>query len=286
MRELDYVAPSSVREACLLLEEHDGALALAGGTDILVGLEAGKISPKLAVDLSRIPGLAGIEETAAAITVGALTTMTAVSRAEVVKRFFPALAFAAGAMGCWQVRNLATLGGNLCNASPSADTAPPLILYDAVALIDGLDGPREMPLAEFLTGPGCTDLSGGEILVGVRVSKPSPEFRSAYVRRALRKSMDIPIVNLAVGVTLDDGAVTEARLVLGAVATTPIRALEAERLLVGSPLDEEHIAAAAVAAAAASRPIDDVRASAQYRRQMIEVFTRRALLALAEGRGE
>jgi CO/xanthine dehydrogenase FAD-binding subunit len=283
MQELAYSRPLSLDEACVLLAEQKGAVPLAGGTDILVGLEAGRISPAILVDLSRLPGLDAIAETATAMEVGAMTSMTQICRSPVVRKSFPALFSATSQMGCWQVRNRATLGGNLCNASPSADMAPPLLLYGAVALVHSVSGRREVPLDDFFTGPGSTVLGRGELLVGVRVSKPSAGFRSAYLRRALRRSMDIPVVNVAAGLAVTDAVVHGSRIVLGAVAPTPIRATQAEELLDGRPADPARLEEAARMAADEARPITDVRATQEYRRAMVEVFVRRTLEELVRG---
>jgi carbon-monoxide dehydrogenase medium subunit len=248
----------------------------------MVGVQSGRIVPRHAVDLTRISGLDDIVDTGDAIEIGALATMTDVSRSEVVRRYLPALAQAAGAMGCWQVRNLATVGGNLCNSSPSADTATPLVLYDAICMVSGgAAARREVRLAEFLTGPGSNSLELGDILTGVRVAKPEEGWRSVYGRRSLRRSMDIPIANLAVAVRLAEPTVSDARVVLGAVAPTPIRASETEAALLGHLLDGDLIAAVAALAAGEARPITDIRATAGYRKEMVKVLMERALAALA-----
>jgi aerobic carbon-monoxide dehydrogenase medium subunit len=280
---LAYTRPLNLDEACLILAEQDGALPLAGGTDILVGLRAGKTAPMLVVDLSRLPGLAMIQETAEAVEIGAMASMTQICESPIVRELFPALFTAASQMGCWQVRCRATLGGNLCNASPSADTAPPLLLYQAEALLHGTSGSRRISLADFFTGPGSTALGKGELLVGVRVPKPSQSFRSAYLRRALRRSMDIPVVNVAGGLTISDGVIHDSRIVLGAVAPTPIRATRAEEVLDGRPADPARLAEAARVAAEEARPITDIRATLEYRRAMVEVFVRRTLEELVWG---
>ena len=285
MRELEYVAPTAIEEACCLLAERDGAVALAGGTDVLVGVEAGKIAPTLAVDLRRVAGLDGVSESGGAVTIGAMVTMTDVARSGAVREYFPALAAAASQMGCWQVRNRATLGGNLCNAAPSADTAPPLVVYQAVALIDGASGAREVPLQDFFTGPGCTVLGRGDLLTGVRIPIPPTGYVSGYLRRALRRSMDIPVVNVAAGLGMEGGRVANALIVLGAVAPTPIRAAEAEAALVGRMPAARVLAEAASAAARDARPITDVRATKEYRSAMVEVLVRRLLESLTGGGG-
>lgn len=282
MRELGYVAPSSLAEAGRLLRDSECAMALAGGTDVVVSRQHGKIDPALFVDLKRIPGLNAVHDERDAVEVGALVSISTLIRSPVIKECFPALALAAGAIGCWQVRNRATFGGNLCNASPSADTPPPLLVYGAIVMLSNGIHARELPLEEFLMGPGKTALGRGEVLVAVRITKPADGLRAAYVRRAIRRSMDIPLVNVAVGVCQVDGRVTEARIALGAVAPVPFRATEAEKALVGRPPDAEAFAEAARAAATAARAITDVRATAEYRGAMVEVFVRRALVAATQ----
>ena len=283
MRELVYAAPSSLEEAFGILADRDGAVPLAGGTDVLVAWRAGRMPLAVAVDLGRLPGLRDIVDEGGHVTIGALVSMSELCASDVVASQFSALVSAASQMGCWQVRNRATLGGNLCNASPSADTLPPLMLYGASVLLQSAGGAREVPLDDFLTGPGRTSLGRGELLVGVRVPRPPADLEVSYLRRQLRRSMDIPLVNVAVGVRRNAGIVTEARVVLGAVAPTPMRASAAEAALVGRPLDETAVAAAAAAAAGEARPITDVRASADYRTAMVEVFVRRALTTLLPG---
>lgn len=282
MRQLDYARPGTVPEAVALLADSDDAVALAGGTDLLVARRAGKIDPALIVDLGRIPGLSAIDEDAGGLRMGSLTTMTALARSPRVLALYPALAEAAGSMGCWQVRNLATLGGNLCNASPSAEMGPPLLIYDARVTIAGAGGEREVPLAAFFTGPGTTALERGELVTAVRLPPPPPGLVSAYARRAIRRSMDIPLVNTAAAVLLDGGVVADARVALGAVAPTPFRVPAAEEVLLGSELDERTIAEAAEAACCPAQPITDVRATAEYRLAMVGVLVKRALTRLQQ----
>jgi CO/xanthine dehydrogenase FAD-binding subunit len=281
MRELEYAAPSSFEEAYGILADKDGAVPLAGGTDVLVAWRAGRLPVAVALDLRRLPGLRDIVHGGNYVTIGALVSMSELCASSIIGSSFPALVSAASQMGCWQVRNRATLGGNLCNASPSADASPPLLVYGASVLLTSSVGARELPLGEFLTGPGRTALGRGELLVGVRVPVAPADLAAVYLRRQLRRSMDIPLVNVAAGVRRAGGVVTEARVVLGAVAPTPVRAVAAEAALLGRPLDEAAIAAAGEAATGEARPITDVRASAEYRTAMVEVFVRRALTTLA-----
>ena len=280
MREFDYLAPSTCEEASRLLLEHERAIPLAGGTDIVVALNNGKIDPSLLVDLRHLTGLSAITETEESVEIGALVSMSEITESALLSAFYPALVIAASRMGCWQVRNLATVGGNLCNASPSADTLPPLLLYGAHVVTHGPVGQRVLALEEFLAGPGTTSLSTGEILVSVRIPKPLPQLESTYVRRQIRRSMDIPLVNVALGVVREGTVVREARICLGAVAPVPYRAKHAEAALLGRQLDAKIVAHAAALASESARAITDIRSSASYRTQMVRVFVRRALEAL------
>lgn len=282
LRQLEYAAPASLEEACGLLSRVQGAIVLAGGTDVVVSMNHGKTSPALVVDLKRLGGLDDVVERDGFVEIGALVSMTKLVRSADIARWFPALVKAAGSIGCWQVRNLATVGGNLCNASPSADTTPPLLVYSASVLVSDGTRTREVPIGEFLVGPGQTALAKGEVLTALRIPKPPTDLLTAYARRAIRRSMDIPLVNVAVGLRVADGVVTEARIALGAVAPVPYRPAEAEAVLVGRVPDAAAFRDAAAAAAAAARPITDVRASAEYRGAMVEVFVRRALASAAE----
>jgi len=282
MREFEYQAPSSLAEAGRLLRDTDGAIALAGGTDVVVARLHGKLAPVMVVDLKRIPGLDAICEDTHTVDVGVLVSMTALVRSTVIRRWFPALAQAAGSVGCWQVRNLATLGGNLCNASPSADTGPPLLVYGTTAVLSDGVRSRDLPIEDFLTGPGTTALARGELLVGLKLAKPVDGFRSAYSRRAIRRSMDIPLVNVAAALRLEDGIIADARVALGAVAPVPFRSTEAEASLLGRRATQDVFAEAGRVAATSARPITDVRASAEYRSAMIEVFVKRTLAATTD----
>lgn len=278
----EYVRPSTMDEASGLLASDEGAVVLAGGTDVLVAALAGRMSVSTLVDVSSLPELKGVEDWGDCLWIGALTTMTKLCASDVVNRVLPGLGSAAAAMGCWQVRNRATIGGNLCNASPSAEMGPPLLVYEAAVDIDGVGGKRRLPISDFFKGPGETALAKGELVTGIRIPKPDAGLRVAYVRRALRRSMDIPLVNVAAGVQIGDGVVVDARVALGAVAPVPFRVPVAEEILVGRPLTDSVIQEAAEGACCPARPITDVRATAEYRLAMVEVLVRRALIQLAE----
>lgn len=282
LAETQYVRPETPAEASDFLAHNQNALVLAGGTDVLVGIEGGKLSPSVLVDIGGLEELKGIREEAGRVWIGALTFMSALRRSELVHDYFPALVTAASSMGCWQVQNRATLGGNLCNASPSADTAPPLLVYGAVAVCSDGESERRIPVESFLAGPGKTDLLLGELLLGVEIEKPAPDVASAYARRSLRRSMDIPVVNVAVSGRFDDVGMADPRVALGAVGPVPFRAVDAEQQLAGSDLNDEVITRAAEAAAQSACPITDIRSTVRYRTEMVKVLVRRTLVELRE----
>ena len=288
MKPFEYVAPASLKESLDLLARHgEKARALAGGTDLFLRMERGGWAPEVIVDLKGIPDLAEIRyDPAQGLALGALALHGDVAAHPTVREKYPALALGAGWVGGPQMRNRGTVGGNLCNASPAADTASPLIVYGARVCLASARGERNLPLEEFFTGPGKTALAPGELLVAVVVPPPAPGSGGDYQRRT-RTAMDIAVVGAAAAVTVNGGSTcTEARICLASVAPTPLRAAGAEAVLRGKELTAERIAEAARAAAAEARPIDDVRASATYRRAMVEVLTRRALnRALARARG-
>ena len=297
-KEFAYFAPATLDEALDLLAEHGReARVLAGGTDLLLRLKAGQWQPRCVVNIKRIPGLDEISfDPAGGLRLGTLTTAAELARSEIVRAHYAALAQGAGLMASVQIRNLATVGGNLCNAAPSADLAPPLIALGASALIVGPGGQRHMPLDEFFIGPGQTALEPGELLTAVIAPPPAPGSAAVYLKNSPRQAMDIAVVGVAVAMTRlrsaapagspDPAKCGDARIVLGAVAPTPLRARQAEALLQGQEITPERIEEAARAAAQEARPIDDVRASAWYRQRMVEVLTRRGLTQLAKGGAE
>lgn len=283
-----YVAAHSLSEASSLLAEHgEGARLMAGGTDLLIQLRRKVRVPSVVIGLSGIPGAdrLAVDEVHGLI-IGPLAVLATVADDADVRRRFRALAQAAAATATVPVRNRATVAGNLCNASPAADTAAPLLVYDAEVVLLSGGGQRTLPLAQFFRGPGRTSLERAEVLAEIRVPAPGPSTGSDYQRLSGRSHVDIAAVSVAALVALDArGVVTRARVALGAVAPVPLRVERAEELLVGHPVAPERMAQAAAAAAAAARPISDVRASADYRRRMVEVLTRRALTRAAEAAG-
>jgi CO/xanthine dehydrogenase FAD-binding subunit len=239
--------------------------------------------PPAIINLKRIPGLGAIEVTKGTIRLGALTTLTALLEHPVIATEYPVLPFTARYMGSPAIRHLATVGGNLCNASPAADLSPVLLVLDAEVGLAGPSGPRRLPLVEFFCGPGQTALGAGELLAWVEVPRKHAGWDVLYERLDVRRAMDIAIVGVALALRRDDARVAEARLALGAVAPTPRRVPAAEAALVAGGLSADAIGRVTELAMAAARPIGDVRATAEYRREMVGALLRRALVPLAAG---
>ena len=280
MNRFEYFAPETVREAAEVLQAHPGARVLAGGTDLLVQMKERARTPDTLVDVRRIPGVDELRfDRKTGLTIGAAVTMRQVELMPAAQVHYTGLSEGARVVGSFQIRNLATIVGNICNAAPSADAAPGLIVHGAKVKIAGPKGRRTMLVENFMTGPGRTTLGEGEFVVGIHVPVPPPRTGSAYVRHTPRGAMDIAMVGVGAAVTLAPRTrdCQEARIVLGAVAPTPLRAKAAERMLKGQRLTGELIERAARTAAEEARPISDVRGSADFRREMVRVLTGRML---------
>ena len=274
-----YHRPATLDEACRLLAAEPRAAILAGGTDLMVHLrqeQRGKRPPAV-ISVRRIPGLDRIDVGTSAIRIGALTTLTAVIEHPTIQAEYPVIPFTARYMGSPAIRHLATIGGNLCNASPAADLSPVLLVLDAEVGIAGTTGLRRLPLDRFFRGPGQTALTTGEILTWVEFPRKHGGWLVRYERLDVRRAMDIAIAGVAIALRREGARVTEARLALGAVAPTPIRAPDAEAALAEGDLTPAAIERTAELAMAVARPIGDVRATAEYRREMIGALVRRAL---------
>lgn len=287
MRSFAYHAPKTLDEAIDLLHElPEGARPVAGGTDIVVQMKEGRTKfpyPQLVVSLDRISALKGIEYSASdGLRIGSGVTMSDVANNATVREHYLALAEGAGVVGSLQTMNMGTIGGNVCNAAPSADTVPALLTFEATAVIVGRTARRSMPLSEFLVGPGRTALKPGELLAELRLPVPPAGTTSAYERHTPRKQMDIAVVGVGVALTIAGGKITRARVALGAVAPTPIRATKTEAALEGQSADEATFASAAEVAAGEASPIGDVRGSAEFRRHLVKVMTARMLARAAE----
>ena len=281
MRRFEYLEARTLRQAIGMLQRHgEQARIVAGSTDFLVRWRAGFWHPDYVVNIQHVPGLSRVTYTRRnGLRLGALVTIQMLEQHPAIRQHYPALAAAAASFAGVQVRNLATVGGNICNASPSGDTLPVLLVYGAECRLSGPDGHRQVPLAQLFTGPGQTVLAHDEVLTELTLPPPPPNTGSLYIKHSPRGAMDIATVGVASAVTVDSrsGVCTDARVALGAVAPTPLLAHAAEELLRGKQPDEEALQAAAELAMSSATPIDDVRGTADYRRQMVGVLTRRTL---------
>jgi carbon-monoxide dehydrogenase medium subunit len=288
MSTLAYTAPSSVEEAVRALAGAPGlAKVLSGGTDLLVQLRSGRLKPSLIVDTKKIPGISGIREENGGFVIGAATSGAVIGESEALKRAWPGLVEATNLIGSTQVQGRASLAGNLCNASPAADSVPALIAARASCVIVGSNGKREVPVEAICTGPGRTSLARDEFIIEFRLPKRAPRSADAYLRFIPRTEMDIAVVGAAVDLTrAADGVITEARVVLGAVAPTAVLVPEAAAALIGRKLDDTALAALDKAARAACKPITDKRGTIEYRIKVAGVMTRRAAAIAYERAGE
>lgn len=274
-----YFEPETVAECTQLLEEYGpDAKLLAGGTDLVVRMRARALKPKAVISLNSVKELGRMQKNAEGISIGSMCRLMDVSKSDMLTGPWKVIAQGAGHVSSLQVRNIATLGGNTCNASPSADTVPSLIILDAKAMVAGSKCERSIPMSEFFSGPGKTVLERGEMLTGFSVPNFGKGTGCAYKKYAIRGDTDIAIVN--VGIRIDaaqDGKITNARIVLGAVAPTPLRVPSVEKILIGKVLTEEMIGQIAEATAGACNPITDARGTKEYRKEMIRVWTRHVL---------
>jgi carbon-monoxide dehydrogenase medium subunit len=277
---VEYLSPASVADAiCALKSAGDAARLMAGGTDLLVQMRSGRARPKVVIDLKRIPGMTEIREEDGGFLIGAATSGAALGDHAALKAAWPGLVEAANLIGSTQVQGRASLGGNLCNASPAADSVPALIAAGAMCIVEGAGGRREIAVEHVQAGPGRTTLGAEEILVAFRLPAKSARSSDAYLRLIPRTEMDIAVVGAGVSVTLDaNGVCTAARVSVGAVAPTALLVEAAGAALIGSRLDEEALAQLEGAVAAAAKPISDKRGTAEYRTKVAAVLARRAAL--------
>lgn len=279
MRRFAYHEPSTLEEASrLLIELGDKAHVLAGGTDLFVEIRERLRDVSDVVNIKKIPGMTDITwDPNTGLTFGALITARQLEILPGVQQTYPNFAEALRLLASIQVRNRATVVGNICRASPSADTIPPLLADGAIIHIYTPKGMRRMPLAEFFTGPGRTRLERGDIVTGIVLPAPVPGSGRSYLKHGRRKAMELATVGVAVSLERDGDLCTDARIALGAVGPTVLRAPGAEALLKGARITDALIAQAGAQAMAECTPISNVRASADYRRNMVGVLTRRAL---------
>jgi len=271
-----------------LAEQGSNAYPLAGGTDLLVRMKRGDITPTTLVNLKRIKGIDQIQkESEKGISIGALTSISAIENSPLIRSAYSVMVEAAGVLGSPSIRNLGTLGGNIGRASPASDMAPSLIILQARVVIEGLNGKRELDIENFFLGPGATTLSPGDLITSFFLPEMVPNSAAVYLKLGRREGPDCTLVGVAVLLTLSGkkNEAREARVALSSVAPVPLRAKKTEEVLLSGPLNEDRIKEAARVAAEESSPITDIRATGSYRKEMVMVLTFRAVLkalALAE----
>jgi carbon-monoxide dehydrogenase medium subunit len=301
MRKYEYYKPGTIQEAIGLMQKTDGeCVYVAGGTDVMVQVAQKKLSPKALISLRNIKELSSRDQT----TIGSGVTHRELQKDSMVEKKLSALHDAVCNLGSAQIRNVATIGGNICNAAPSADTACPLLVLDAKAVAVGPKGEREIAIDEFWLGPGATVLEKGEILKAFRIPSFDAATGSAYIKHTRRNAMDLPIIGIAVRITIDKSDLrcsdllcttapasqilaqfgdeemkcVDIRIAMGVVAPRPIRAKKAEEALRGKVISDTSVAAAAEIAASEASPRDSVRGEAWYRREMVRVLVQRAIM--------
>ena len=308
MKKFDYLKPKTLEEALSLLNQQGKkAKLIAGGTDVIVLIKQKTMAPEVLISLRGIPGLDQIQYNGT-LRIGALVTHRAIEKSEVIRKEFSALADAADVLGSIQIRNVATIGGNICTAAPSADTATPLLVLGTQVKIKSLKEEKTVPIEEFFTGPGETILKKGEILTELVMPKPLPHTGSAYWKLQRRLALDLPILGVSTLLSLDKGTIScsdmlctvspissilhtmeqdelvckEVRIALGVAAPTPVRAVKAESLLRGKKISDELLEEVAETAAKEAQPRDSIRGEAWYRRDMIRVLVKRMAMKSIE----
>ncbi|HBR59068.1 MAG: xanthine dehydrogenase family protein subunit M [SAR324 cluster bacterium] len=278
MKTFEHYAPDSIEELLEMLKSKPNAKLIAGGTDLLLQMKQGTARPETVISLKNVEELRGFSVSKNGYRLGAGMTLRGITRSNELTQNFPGLVYAAGVVASEQIRTLATLGGNICNASPSADMVPPLIALDAVVQLVSNQGQRDLSLSDFFKGPGESVLKSGEIMHSIFL--PQPSGNMIYSKHAPRKFMDLAVVGVAVRLAKKNGKINEARVALGAVGPVPFRAEKTEALLAGQTLTTELMLEAGEMAAGECVPIDDIRGSAWYRKRMVKVHVRRNLETL------
>lgn len=274
----EYHLPATLAEAVGLLTKLEGAVILQGGTDLLVAAKLKGLKPQHVVSLKKLRRTLGrVREKDGSILIGASSTFDTLEKSELVQKRLPVLLDAARLVGSQQIRNAATIGGNLCNGSPAADSAPPLLVLAATLKVRGAGGEKRIPIEEFFKGPGKTALKKGDILTEIAIPRLGPGSGAAFVKMGRRVSEDIAVVSAAAFIVLDGKVAKNVRIALGSVAPTPMRARKTEEFLRGRTLSDGLVREAGDVAMSECSPIDDVRASAGYRRKMVGVLSRSAI---------
>jgi carbon-monoxide dehydrogenase medium subunit len=278
--EIECLFPTTLEEAQSMMAKHNGSSrVIAGGTDVLIKLKRRNITSKYIIDLKGIAALDFIEKDRQGLRIGAVTTLTDILESPLVRESYPILTDALTVLASPQIRNSASMVGNLCNAVPSADSAPPLVALQAKLKILNGKKERTVPVEDFFTGPSQTVLAPGELVTEIVIPAPPAPGAGAYLKQQLRAEMDLAVVGVGAYLKLDAKKTTcqEAWIALGAVAPIPLRARKAEAALKGKVLDKAIIETAARIASEESKPIDDIRSSAEYRKQIVAVLTKRAI---------
>jgi len=276
--KFEYLSPKTIEEASSLLTFHRGdAKVIAGGTDLFIRMKRREVKPKYLVGLRGIPDLDCITyDKGEGLRIGPLVTNNAVLNSPLIREKFGLLAETISKMATPEVRNMGTLAGNLCNAAPSADAAPPLMVLGANVKLASSKGERIASLEDFFVGPGETILLPGELLTEIQVPNLAPRTGAAYLKLS-RTAMDLAVVGVAVAVSLKDNCCTDIKIALGAVSPTPVRSKKAEEVIKGKTITDELIKEASQIASEGCCPISDIRGSAEYRQEIVRVFTRRAI---------
>jgi carbon-monoxide dehydrogenase medium subunit len=308
MKKFDYFKPKTLEEALTLFAKYgEKAKLIAGGTDVIVMIKQKTMAPDVLISLQGIPGLGQIKFNGS-LSIGPMVTHRAIEKSEVIRKNFSALTDAADFLGSIQIRNVATIGGNICTAAPSADTATPLLVLGTQVKIKSLKEERTIPIEEFFKGPGKTVLKPGELVKELIIPKPLPNTGSAYYKLQRRLALDLPILGVSILISLDKNKVTcsdmlctaspissvlhkmeedqivckEVRIALGVAAPTPLRAVKAEALLRGKKLSDELLEEVAATASKEAQPRDSIRGEAWYRRDMIRVLVKRMAMKSIE----
>ena len=272
-----FESPTTTREAVALLAKEKGsAYVLAGGTDLLVRMKTGLIEPDLVVDIKRISAMQSIKTTASGTRIGAAVSGAELGENKKLKKAWPGVVEATNLIGSDQIQGRCTMVGNLCNASPAADSVPAMIAAGAKAIVVGKNKRRTVAVEKIITGPGQTSLAKGEVIEAITLPRRSPKTGDAFLRFIPRTEMDIAVVSAGVCLTLSRGVVKSARVVLGAVAATPLLVPAAARAIIGTKLDDTALEKLAAACSAACKPIDDKRGTIEYRTRVAGVLGRRA----------
>lgn len=272
-----YEAPTTTREAAALLEKEKGeAYFLAGGTDLLVRMKLGLVEPDLVVDLKHIPAMQSITKTPSGISIGAAVSGAEMGENKALTKAWPGVVEATNLIGSDQIQGRATMAGNLCNASPAADSVPAMIAANARAVVVSKNKRRTVPVENIVTGPGETSLAKGEVIEAITLPKRPAKSGDAYLRFIPRTEMDIAVVSAGVNLTLERGVIKTARVVLGAVGPTALLVRDAAKAIIGTRLDDNALKKLAAACSAACNPIDDKRGTIEYRTKVAGVLGRRA----------